>query len=384
MNHKVCLNSPKPSAKDEDVVENCDNCNLTFTKENNTDRATEVVKNHKIECIQQYQCDQCSLKSNTKKEINEHMEDKHAHADSPEYKRKKVDITEEALDKMKTLSVSEENQSKIETNKQDEKVLRAIIKEDDKVMDLDIEKKRKRVCSNKRKKVVQVQKAEKTDPNLRELPSSVKPLVEDGSQEYIVQGDGPCFLRTTAAHVMGDQRDGPQIARDLNTHQAEYRSIYQEKVSADFPLTITIGVQGQEKTFLNSNDYFNWLQESHEAAFMWRGCVDVIATCNMTNMDIDMIIYEEGKAPEKQIFKPDHKFPWREDDPMKPLNWPEMTQGKMTVLNWKDMHFNLIVGPQDMLAHYGSITFQAFREAEKVAGAARTQGDISLPPPTRF
>ena len=384
MNHKVCLANTKPPVKKADVVENCGNCNLTFTKENNTDRATEVVKKHQTECIEQYQCAQCSSRSNSKNAMVDHMESEHALADSPEYKRIKVDITEEALNKMKSLSVSEEELSKIESNKQDEKILRKRMKEDSEEinceMDLDIDKKRKRESSKKTKKAVLSQKPENNDPNLRELPASVKPLVEEGSQEYLVKGDGPCFLRTTAAHVVGDQREGPQLARDLNTHQAEYRTIYEEKVSADFPLSITIGVQGQEKTFENSNDYFNWLQESHEAAFMWRGCVDVIAMCNMANMDIDMIIHEEGKTPEKQLFRPDHKFPWREDDPMKPPNWPVMTQGKITVLNWKNMHFNLIVGPQHMLAQYGSLTFQTLREAENRDEAAKTQGDFSLPP----
>ena len=81
-------------------------------------------------------------------------------------------------------------------------------------------------------------------------------------------------FKTTAAHIVGDEKFGPQIARNLNTHELEHRKYYKEKISADFPLTITIGVQGHYKTFENSSDYFDWLQESKEAAYMWRGCVD--------------------------------------------------------------------------------------------------------------
>ena len=106
---------------------------------------------------------------------------------------------------------------------------------------------------------------------------------------------------------------------------------------------------------------------------MWRGCVDVIATSNMMNMDIDITIYEEGKVPEKKEYKPDTKCPWREDDPMKPRNWPERSQGKMTVLNYKNTHFNLIVGPKHMLAEYGSLTFQTAAQEELGAEAARRQ-----------
>ena len=31
------------------------------------------------------------------------------------------------------------------------------------------------------------------DPNIKELPKSVKHIVEEGSKEFIVKGDGPCF-----------------------------------------------------------------------------------------------------------------------------------------------------------------------------------------------
>ena len=109
---------------------------------------------------------------------------------------------------------------------------------------------------------------------------------------------------------------------------------------------------------------------------MWRGCVDVIATSNMTNMEIDIIIFEEGKVPEIRIFKPDHKFPWKDDDPMKPMNWPKVSQGKMTVLNYKNTHFNLIVNPKHMLAEYGSLTHQTGRQVERLAGDQETRRPV--------
>ena len=118
------------------------------------------------------------------------------------------------------------------------------------------------------------------------MSPSVLPLVPKDSEEYVVRGDGPCLLRTTAAHTAGDEDEGPQIARNLNTHLSNYRYIYKEKISADFPLTIQIGVKGDTKTFKNSDDYFDWLQESNEAAYKWNGCVDVIGVCNITQMYI--------------------------------------------------------------------------------------------------
>ena len=44
------------------------------------------------------------------------------------------------------------------------------------------------------------------------------PLVPKGSEEYVVRGDGPCLLRKTAAHMAGNEDEGLQLKRDLNTH----------------------------------------------------------------------------------------------------------------------------------------------------------------------
>ena len=56
---------------------------------------------------------------------------------------------------------------------------------------------------------------------------------------------------------------------------------------------------------------------------------------------------------------------------MKPIGWPEKKRGKMTVLNYKNTHFNLIVGLQHMLNQYGSLSIQAGLQKEKEDGVAR-------------
>ena len=165
----------------------------------------------------------------------------------------------------------------------------------------------------------------------------------------MVTSDGTCLLRATA----GDEEEGPSLARYLNTHQSEYRDYYEQKVSADFPLTITVGVQGEKKEFENSREYFDWLQESNKAAYMWRGCVDIIAIANMVHIEIDVVLYEKEKVLEIVSFKPDQEFPWKEEDPMKPVSLDHIRQGKMVLLNWKNQHFNLIIGPNHMLSKYG-------------------------------
>ena len=186
------------------------------------------------------------------------------------------------------------------------------------------------------------------------------------------------MLRTTAAHMCGDKEEWLQLARDLNTHQALYRSYWEDKISADFSCTITVGVNGETKELANSTEYFDWLQESRSAAYLLMSCIDVMA---LTNMNIDIIIHENGLSPAIQKYEPDLEFPWKEEDPMKPRNLNVKKQRKMTVLNHKNVHFNLIVGPKQMLSQVGSLRFQQTQfplDPEGLVSEGDIKGDRSL------
>ena len=116
-----------------------------------------------------------------------------------------MDIEVSALEKMELLSVSD-------NDRKDSENLH---------MEIDVEKKRKREESLPMKKIVttDITPAKKSlDPKFRDLPNIIKPLVEEKSMEFFVKGDGPCFIRTTGAHIFGDEDEAPQLARDLNTH----------------------------------------------------------------------------------------------------------------------------------------------------------------------
>ena len=75
-------------------------------------------------------------------------------------------------------------------------------------------------------------------------------------------------------------------------------------------------------------------------------------------MNIDIIVHENGQKAQLRSFEPDIKFPWKDEDPMKPVNPERRKQDKMMVLNWKDLHFNLIVNKEHMLYQHGSFEFQ--------------------------
>ena len=118
----------------------------------------------------------------------------------------------------------------------------------------DLDKKRRRNDMDKEKKKERdLEKKEENkinDPvhlqqNVKNLPDAVKSLHPD-CLEFCVPGDGACCLNCLAAWIYLDFTQGPQLGRDLNTHLAQYREYYKNKLV--FPLTITVS-GGVLKTF---------------------------------------------------------------------------------------------------------------------------------------
>ena len=79
------------------------------------------------------------------------------------------------------------------------------------------------------------------------------------------------------------------------------------KIAADFPFTAQIGIKGRTMRFEEGEEdlYFDWLLENKDAIFMWRGCVDVVAICNPTQLKIDIDVFnpEIGAVEERQSYE---------------------------------------------------------------------------------
>ena len=176
---------------------------------------------------------------------------------------------------------------------------------------------------------------------MSELPPEVRHMYDD-SKEYHVSGDGACCLNCLAAWIYLNVKEGPALSRDLNTHMGEYREYYKDKIS--FPLTITLA-GGERRIFdVGEEDiFFDTLVASPDVTYMWRGCADLIAIANLTKMDIEVVVYDQTikvvELPTQQ-YKPDPKFPWREEDVNALRN---NNYEKIRLLNYKNTHFNLIL-----------------------------------------
>ena len=177
--------------------------------------------------------------------------------------------------------------------------------------------------------------------NVKELPELVKAIYPD-CKEFCVIGDGACCLNCLAAWILLDPTQGPVLGRDMNTHIAEYRPYYRNKLA--FPLTITKAGGLREVFEAGDEDkFFDTLVSSPEASYMWRESHDLIALANFTNMEVEVVVYDqETKLVEEptQQYKPDPEFPWNKDDANAPNDnhYP-----KMKLINYENCHFNLIV-----------------------------------------
>ena len=108
--------------------------------------------------------------------------------------------------------------------------------------------------------------------------------------------------------------------------------------------------------------------------------MDIIALSNMLRMQIECIVHEEGSVPEVYQFSPDPDFPFLKEDNLKPEDPTKLIHPKMTVLNYRNNHFNHIVEKDSMIAQLGSFSFQ--RKQEKIKNSMVT--DLSTDLETRL
>ena len=160
--------------------------------------------------------------------------------------------------------------------------------------DLDKRKKRKDKETEKKKGKIQEIKNNPNNPpynlpNVKNLPENVQSLHPD-CVEFCIPGDGACCLNCLAAWIYLDATYGARLGRDLNTHLAQYREYYKNKLV--FPLTITVS-GGLLKTFDKGeeDDFFDYLRESPEASYMWRESADMIGLTNFTQMEVEVNVY---------------------------------------------------------------------------------------------
>ena len=375
--------------KEENLKRKCEICQTKFifktdldnhNLKRHSDIAIQVVKHALQENVTE-SCDECNFKTEDEKAMMAHMENVHSDVfwlvgakrrkrdnlkdenDAINSKRKeevilKTKYQEEVIaKKIEQEDKDEESRKrKAETKrlqknviniktKKDNTKMNVVDQFDDEEEDMDVNTETKDIMSSENK-----EDTDERPPNVSELPESVK-CIHPESWEFSVPGDGACCLNCLAAFIYLDANEGPKLGRDLNTHIATYREEYIKRLI--FPRSVKVGngkiihfKKGEEERF------FNTLVESKELSFMWRGCVDVVAMCNFTQLNIEIDIYNPttGKVEERQYYQPDANFPWQEGDANKPnKTFTNQNIKTMRLINYKGVHFNLILDKDHLL-----------------------------------
>ena len=83
-------------------------------------------------------------------------------------------------------------------------------------------------------------------------------------------------------------------------------------------------------------------------SFMWRNGFDIQALTDMTNLPIEVTLFNAltNSVENIQTFQPTPDFPWKENDAMKPTT-QKYKRDFMKLINYKNQHFNLIIDEND-------------------------------------
>jgi hypothetical protein len=227
-----------------------------------------------------------------------------------EEKRKKLEEEARMMMKMKLEKEKMEQEKKKRIEKNEERLKR---------MKLRIKKK-----SQKKSGI----KDNLLKPYLRELPNIIKDLIGDGYFLYPIKGDGSCGLRTPAAWIFQDQTLGPYLAREINRIFVKNWDFWQDYFI--FPFVRNVG-NGKEIKKENKEELFEFLMNSKDGAFMWRGEEDFSLLCSMYKFNIKIITVDGSNKPTITMIEPNPELSRFSD-------FPEGQIPDMVVLHQKNIH----------------------------------------------
>jgi hypothetical protein len=327
----------------EILYHKCDECKDEF-------KGKMSLALHKRNHIAAFKCDKCSFKGISVRSLNIHNNKVHTQSSTPQRGTKRdlgdkspnviSDTVKIALPKLNESPTRSQKKVKtdnsIDVNQfQQNTLTNRLTKETEVIGGEGWSLKRNNFASNI------VTKANKNIVDKETKVTSVPPVVVCELPEHkdsvlqIVLGDGTCCMRCVAVHLDLGEEKGPELSRELNKHMSKNREVYRQSMS--FPRTVYKGRGQMSETFEDSEDevnrFFDWLDSSEDAVYIWRESADMIAIANYFNMEIEVVKIDDSGNIEKptQLYEPDHDY--------------EQTQNKkpkITLLNSSD-HFNLIV-----------------------------------------
>ena len=300
-----------------------------------------------------FKCDLCTFKSSTEHDIQKHTKEVHnSPSTSPSPKKliqQKINVVEEMeVDDQNDLKEDSHASKKREKREKRDKKLQK--KQQKKI---ELEKRMEEKMKKSEKKVIKEQKKEsklKLKTYLREIPANCKGIVGEDHILYPVKGDGACATRCLAAWIFQDQSLGPYIGRDLNTHFANNWDYWKNKF--EIPFIREVG-NGRQIICKNEKELLDFLLNSEEGAYLWRGHEDfsVLSSTYQCNIKIITISGQNDPNPRVNIIEPNPE--------VKVINkYPQGYIPDMVLLHEEDLHYNLVIPKNSRLATDGGLDYQ--------------------------
>ena len=428
LNHTT-MKCRKHIRKDHEVLQlfQCEYCDKKIEAESTMKGILEINKHHK-ECTCKprpndysliYKCVECDFDTTNELALKRHGRDMHnflTKSISPQpKKRKQAYLLKEEDEKMDTLSFDEPNLTEddltiegevywldardtsskegdtfIQRSKmQDEKIKKReqkLTEEEDRYkVEIERKKDEKNNSEHKKKEVEKLEKSrsknkarnlkkrensQKLKPYLKNLPDNCKELVGDDCVLFPVKGDGACGPNCAAAWIHQDPSLGPYLARNINVHFIKNWDYWKNVIT--FPFIREVG-NGKLVKCENEEELFNFLLNSGDSAYMWRGHEDFSAVCSTYQLKIKIITIksENDKNPTVNTIEPNPVLAGFSEFPTGLI--PEML-----LLHEENSHYNLIIPKSSMLAKEGGLDYQR-SEALKKCQDGKKKSDL-IPP----
>ena len=378
--------------------------------------AQHIIQNHSKVCLRKlanvqdkvYSCDTCDFISKDERLLKRHKRDKHdktTKSTSPHPKKRRImeeedmeigDVTETQIiddmevDDSKHVEIDVVNQAQIlqqRSNLQDEKIKlkEKYLEEENKKREIEKKKreeemKKKEVMEEEKKRVEKSRSKNKkrnikrklnNKSYIRELPDVCKKILGGEFFVYPVKGDGACGPRSAAAWMFHDQSLGPYLSRNINLDFIQNWTFWEPFFT--FPFVRQLG-NGQLINCQDKEELFEFLRNSNEGAYMWRGHEDFAVISNMFQVKIKIVTIKgpTDENPTINVIEP------MNEDPKSRRSTIGIVPD-MTILHEDDVHYNLIVPKDHFLAKYGGLDIQR-KEAIENESNSKDTIDVEMEP----
>ena len=336
-------------------------------------------------------CESCENSFGSINELNHHVVKVHIIIGSPESKKlrmntkhskeieiqvceKDFEIENEQKLEVEDMEIDSQEESEKLSKLRDEKILQRqkSLEEQEAIEKIEVferleeEKKRKRQMSTDKKKKkkaarkeksIEIQKEnmkenEKSD-KIRIINDKFKPIFKQVGLDiqnyriFKVKGDGACGSNCAALACHHDERLGQYVRRNINDFIVKYWPYFKD--SMVFPHAQMVG--NEEVIFGNEIEYLDFLKNNSKSGRLWMDHTDLQAMSNYYQIEIHVLTTNIGN-----IVEPNARWTHMEPD-VRMKTFSPVPQGLpgMWLMHVDDVHFDLIVHKDSLLATEGSI-----------------------------